>query len=108
MTEELNRTRLELALLNDRIRALMNLGDRTDLAAIRSVVSALIQSEKFGTSLSDTLRVLSVEFRLFRLTAAETKAARLPAMMTVPLMVLLMPALFIIILGPAIVGVMKM
>lgn len=107
MTEELNRTRLELALLNDRVRALMNLADRTDLGAMRSLVSALIQSEKFGTSLTDTLRVLSEEFRLTRLSMAEAKAARLPALITVPLMVLLMPALFIVILGPAILGMME-
>lgn len=107
MTEELNRTRLELALLNDRVRALMNLGDRTDLGAMRSLVAALIQSEKFGTSLTDTLRVLSEEFRMMRISIAEAKAARLPALITVPLMVFLMPALFIIILGPAMLGVMK-
>ncbi len=105
MTEELNRTRLELSLLNDRVRALMNLGERTDMVAFRSLISALIQSERFGTSLTDTLRVLSEEFRILRLSKAEEKAARLPVMMTVPLMLLLMPALFIIILGPAIVNI---
>ncbi|MES2984376.1 MAG: type II secretion system F family protein [Pseudomonadota bacterium] len=105
MTAELNRTRLELALINDRVRALMNLGERTDMVAFRSLVSALIQSERFGTSLTDTLRVLSEEFRVQRLTDAEVKAARLPVMMTVPLICFLMPALFIIVLGPAMVGV---
>ncbi|MDX2096105.1 MAG: type II secretion system F family protein [Alphaproteobacteria bacterium] len=106
MTGELNRTRLELALLNDRARALNNLNERTDLPAFRSLVSALIQSERFGTSLSDTLRVLSEEFRLQRLSIAETKAARLPVLMTVPLIFLLMPAFFLIVLGPAIVKIM--
>ncbi|MEJ0010797.1 MAG: hypothetical protein WDN72_10225 [Alphaproteobacteria bacterium] len=72
-TEELNRTRLELALINDRVRALMNLGDRTNMVAFRSLVAALIQSERFGTSLTDTLRVLSEDFRLLRLSAAEAK-----------------------------------
>ena len=103
MTAELNRTRLELALINDRVRALMNLGERTDMVAFRSLISALIQSERFGTSLTDTLRVLSDEFRLERLSIAEAKAARLPVMMTVPLIFLLMPAFFLIVLGPAIV-----
>ena len=106
MTSELNRTRLELALLNDRVRALMNLGERTDMVAFRSLISALIQSERFGTSLTDTLRVLSEEFRLQRLSEAEAKAARLPVLMTIPLIFLLMPALFIVVLGPAIVKVM--
>ena len=106
MTAELNRTRLELSLLNDRVKALMNLGDRTGMVAFRSLVVALIQSERFGTSLTDTLRVLSEDFRLQRLMNAEAKAARLPVLLTIPLIFLLMPALFIIVLGPAIIKTM--
>lgn len=106
MTKELNRTRLELSLLNDRVKALMNLGDRTGMVAFRSLVVALVQSERFGTSLTDTLRVLSEDFRLQRLATAEAKAARLPVLMTLPLMVLLMPAFFIIIMGPAVIKMM--
>ena len=104
MTAELNRTRLELALINDRVRALLNLGDRTNMVQFRSLVAALIQSEKFGTSLTDTMRVLSEDFRLMRLTDAETKAARLPVLLTIPLIFLLMPAFLLIVLGPAIVS----
>lgn len=107
MTKELNQTRLELSLLNDRVKALMNLGDRTGMVAFRSLIVALIQSERFGTSLSDTLRVLSEDFRLQRLAAAEAKAARLPVLITLPLMVLLMPALFMIILGPAVLSMTR-
>lgn len=107
MTEELNRTRLELALLNDRVRALMNLAERTDLVAFRSLVAALVQSERFGTSLTDTLRVLSEDFRLQRLFAAEAKAAKLPVYMTIPLIFLLMPAFFLIVLGPAAISYMQ-
>lgn len=103
MTGELNRTRLELALINDRTRALMNLGDRTNMVQFRSLVAALIQSEKFGTSLTDTMRVLSEDFRLLRLSDAEAKAARLPVLLTIPLIFLLMPAFLLIVLGPAIV-----
>ena len=106
MTAELNRTRLELALLNDRVRALTNLGDRTDMVAFRSLVSSLIQSERFGTSLTDTIRVLSEDYRLQRLMDAEVKAARLPVMLTIPLIFLLMPAFMLIVLGPAIIGFM--
>jgi len=58
ITLELNRTRLELTLLNDRSQALTNLSERTDMLAFRTLVSTLLQSEKFGTSLTDTLRVL--------------------------------------------------
>lgn len=103
MTEELNRTRLELALINDRVRALMNLGERTNMVAFRSLVAALIQSERFGTSLTDTLRVLSEDFRLQRLSQAEAKAARLPVLLTIPLIFFLMPSFMLIVLGPAIV-----
>lgn len=107
MTAELNRTRLELALINDRVRALTNLGDRTNMVQFRSLVAALIQSEKFGTSLSDTMRVLSEDFRLMRLSEAEGKAARLPVLLTVPLIFLLMPAFLLIVLGPAVVQFSK-
>jgi len=106
ITLELNRTRLELTLLNDRAQALANLAERTDMLAFRSLVTTLLQSEKFGTSLTDTLRVLSEDFRHTRLMLAEEKAARLPVLMTIPLILLLIPALFLIILGPAMINVM--
>ena len=106
MTFELNRTRLELALINDRVRALMNLADRTKMLAFRSLVATLIQSERFGTSLTDTLRVLSEDFRLQRLAMAEAKAARLPVLLTIPLIFLLMPAFLLIVMGPAIISFM--
>ncbi len=105
ITKELNRTRLELALLSDRSQALQNLADRTDLIPFRSLVAALIQTEKFGTSLTDTLRVLSEDYRQTRLSLAEQKAGRLPVMMTIPLICLLLPALLIVILGPPFIKV---
>ena len=107
ITLELNRTRLELTLLNDREQALTNLSERTDMLAFRSLVATLLQSEKFGTSLTDTLRVLSEDFRTTRLLLAEEKAGRLPVLITIPLITLLIPALFMIIMGPAIIGIMK-
>jgi tight adherence protein C len=107
MTQELNRTRLELALLNDRVKALSNLAERTDLIAFRALTAALVQSERFGTSLTDTLRVLSEDFRIQRLIKAEEKAARLPVLLTIPLIFLLMPAFMLIVLGPAIIGFMR-
>ncbi len=107
ITKELNRTRLELALLNDRSQALQNLADRTNLVPFRSLVAALIQTEKFGTSLTDTLRVLSEDYRMTRLSMAETKAGRLPTLMTIPLILLLMPVLLMVILGPAFIRVQQ-
>jgi tight adherence protein C len=103
--DELNKTRLELTLLNDRARALQNLADRTDLVAFRSLVASLLQTERFGTSLTETLRVLADEYRNTRLMIAEQKAGSLPVKMTVPLITLLLPALFLIIMGPALLQV---
>lgn len=105
ITREFNRTRLELALLNDRSQALMNLGDRTNLIPFRSLAAALIQTEKFGTNLTDTLRVLSDDYRQTRLLIAENKANRLPALITVPLIFMLMPAFLLVLLGPAYIQV---
>lgn len=106
ITEELNKTRLELTLLNDRSQALQNLAERTDLVPFRSLVASLLQTERFGTSLTDTLRVLADEYRNTRLMLAEQKAGRLPVLMTIPLITLLLPALFLIIMGPAAVNMM--
>jgi tight adherence protein C len=106
ITDELNKLRMELTLLNDREKALNNFGERVDLVPIRSLVAALLQTERFGTSLMETLRVLSEEYRTTRLILAEEKAARLPVMMTVPLILLLLPALMLIVLGPAIISAM--
>lgn len=108
ITEELNRTRLELTLLNDRSQALTNLAERTDMLCFRALTTTLLQSEKFGTSLTDTLRVLSEDYRNTRLMLAEEKAGRLPVLMTVPLIMLMMPALFLIILGPTIIKIMAL
>ncbi len=107
ITDELNKTRLELTLLNDREKALSNLADRTDLVPFRSLVASLVQTERFGTSLTETLRVLADEYRNTRLMLAEQKAGRLPVLMTIPLITCLLPALFLIILGPAIVSVLE-
>lgn len=106
ITKELNRTRMELTLLSDRSVALQNLAERTDLVAFRSLVAALMQTEKFGTSLTETLRVLSDDYRHTRLMAAENKAGKLPALMTIPMILLMMPAFIMIILGPAIIAAM--
>jgi len=108
IAQELNRTRMELTLLNDRTQALNNLSERTDMIAFRSLVATLLQSERFGTSLTDTLRVLSEDYRNSRLMLAEEKAGRLPAIITIPLIAFLVPALFLIILGPAILQVMHL
>ncbi|HTJ63822.1 MAG TPA: type II secretion system F family protein [Alphaproteobacteria bacterium] len=105
MSDELLLTGIELNFLPDRQRALMNLVKRTDMPKLRALVNSLVQSEKFGTPLANSLRVLSAEFRDERLMKAEEKAAKLPAIMTVPMIMFILPALFIIILGPVIIRI---
>lgn len=99
--EEFSLTAIELGFLTDRRQAFENLAHRIDLDAIRGVVTTMIQTEKYGTPLASALRVLSAEFRNERMMRAEEKAARLPAIMTVPLILFILPVLFIVILGPA-------
>jgi tight adherence protein C len=104
--EELQLTSIELGFLPERRQALINLSRRTNLASIRGVVNTLLQTEKYGTPLSQSLRVLANEFRDQRLLRAEEKAARLPATLTVPMIVFILPVLFIVLIGPAIISVM--
>jgi tight adherence protein C len=99
--DEFALTSIELGFLTDRRSAFENLAMRIDLEAIRGVVTTMIQTEKYGTPLASALRVLSAEFRNDRMMRAEEKAARLPAIMTVPLILFILPVLFIVILGPA-------
>jgi tight adherence protein C len=99
--EEFSLTAIELGFLTDRRQAFENLSMRVDLEAVKGVVTTMIQTEKYGTPLASALRVLSAEFRNERMMRAEEKAARLPAIMTVPLILFILPTLFIVILGPA-------
>ena len=73
---------------------------------LRALVNSLVQSERFGTPLANSLRVLSVEFRNDRMMIAEEKAAKLPAIMTIPMILFILPCLFIVILGPVILHVL--
>ncbi|MES2119106.1 MAG: type II secretion system F family protein [Pseudomonadota bacterium] len=99
--DEFGLTAIELGFLNERRQAFENLAGRVDLEAVRGVVTTMIQTEKYGTPLASALRVLSAEFRNERMMRAEEKAARLPAIMTVPLILFILPTLFVVILGPA-------
>jgi tight adherence protein C len=99
--DEWGLTAIELGFLAERRQAFENLAHRVDLEAVRGVVTTMIQTEKYGTPLASALRVLSAEFRNERMMRAEEKAARLPAIMTIPLILFILPTLFIVILGPA-------
>ncbi|MDE0879730.1 MAG: type II secretion system F family protein [Sphingomonas bacterium] len=99
--DEFTLTAIELGFLTERRQAFENLATRVNLDAIKGVVTTMIQTEKYGTPLASALRVLSSEFRNERMMRAEEKAARLPAIMTVPLILFILPTLFVVILGPA-------
>jgi tight adherence protein C len=104
LADEFGLTAIELAFLPDRSQALANLGERTNMPALRGVINTLQQSEKFGTPLANSLRVLAAEFRDTRMIRAEEKAARLPSLLTVPMMIFILPVLFIVLLGPAVLS----
>lgn len=99
--DEFALTAIELGFLAERRQAFENLAGRVKLDAVKGVVTTMIQTEKYGTPLASALRVLSAEFRNDRMMRAEEKAARLPAIMTVPLILFILPVLFVVILGPA-------
>jgi tight adherence protein C len=99
--DEFALTAIELSFLAERRQAFENLAGRVKLDAVKGVVTTMIQTEKYGTPLASALRVLSAEFRNERMMRAEEKAARLPAIMTVPLILFILPVLFVVILGPA-------
>ena len=99
--DEFALTAIELSFLNERKMAFNNFAYRVNLEAVKGVVTTMIQTERYGTPLASALRVLSAEFRNERMMRAEEKAARLPAIMTVPLIVFILPTLFVVILGPA-------
>ena len=101
LAEEFTITAAELAFLPVRRTALENLMERTGLPAVRGIVTTMHQSERFGTPIAQALRVLSGEFRNQRMMAAEEKAAKLPVLLTLPMMIFILPVLFIVLLGPA-------
>ncbi|OWK33521.1 bacterial type II secretion system protein F domain protein [Sphingomonas dokdonensis] len=99
--DEFALTAIELGFLTDRRLAFENLANRVALEEVKGIVTTMVQTEKYGTPLASALRVLSGEFRNERMMRAEEKAARLPAIMTVPLILFILPVLFVVILGPA-------
>lgn len=101
MADELAFTAIELGFLPDRGEAFRNLVARTGLEEMRALVAILIQTERYGTPLAVALRTLAEEVREAAMLRAEERAARLPAMLTVPLILFVLPPLFVVLLGPA-------
>lgn len=108
LAEELTLLTAEISYLPERRQAYEGLARRTNHPGIKSVTTAMIQAERYGTPLGSALRVMAKENRDMRLTAAEKKAAQLPAKLTVPMIVFFLPVLFVVILGPAILTVIDM
>jgi tight adherence protein C len=108
LAAEFELTAIELTYLPDRQQALENMSERSDSPAMAALVNALRQTEKYGTPLAGSLRILSQEFRQTRAAKAEEKGARMPALMTVPLMVFILPTLITVLLAPAILSALSL
>jgi tight adherence protein C len=107
LAEEFTLSTAELSYLPDRRQAFENLAKRVPLEGVKSLCLAMQQSERFGTPMATTLRVIAQENRDQRMTAAEKKAAALPPQLTVPMILFFLPVLFIVILGPAIIKIIQ-
>jgi tight adherence protein C len=105
LSEEFTLTTAELSYLQDRKVAYENLAKRTGIEGVKSVCLALMQSERYGTPLGQSLRVMAQENRDMRMNEAEKKAAALPPKLTVPMILFFLPVLFIVILGPSYIKV---
>ena len=108
LAEELGLTTAELSYLQERKQAYINLAERTGLDSVKGVATALVQSEKYGTPLGQSLRVMANESRDMRMQEAEKKAAALPPKLTVPMIGFFLPVLFAVIMGPAAMSVMSL
>jgi tight adherence protein C len=104
ISEEWGLAYTELAFLSDRRAALENLAERTGLPTVKAMVTALAQAERYGTPVGASLRVVAQENRDTRMSRAEEKAASLPAKLTVPMVMFFLPVLFMVLIGPTIVG----
>jgi tight adherence protein C len=108
VAEEMHNVGREMRVNADRRTALLNLGARTGLVSVRRLGVTLVQTLEYGTPLSQALRTLSAEMRQEALTRFETRASRLPALLTVPMIVFILPCVFLIVGGPAIVHLVQL
>jgi tight adherence protein C len=105
LAEELTLATAELSYLQERRQAYENLAARTGLESVKSITTALVQAERYGTPVGLALRVLSQESRDHRMNEAEKKAAALPPKLTVPMILFFLPVLFAVIMTPALVQI---
>ena len=107
LADELARTSHELQVIPDSRVALGNMAARTGLESLRRLGTTLIQTMQYGTPLSAALRVLATELRQEALTRFEERAARLPVLLTLPMILFILPCVFLVVGGPAAIRVMK-
>jgi tight adherence protein C len=107
LADELSLTSIELEMIPDHKQVFENLEKRTDCLQIKTLSKTLSQSIEYGSSLAVSLRDLAVESRQKRMLDAEARAAQAPTLLTLPMMFFIMPCLFIVMLGPVIVGMIK-
>jgi tight adherence protein C len=105
---ELATVAAEMRVLSDRTAALSNMADRLDLTALRTIAGTLGQTMRYGTPLAQALRVLAAEMRTLRLTRFEERAARLPVLITLPMICFILPCVLIVVGGPAALDVIAM
>jgi tight adherence protein C len=107
LSDELSLTAIELEMIPDHKQVFTNLENRTDCLAIKTLSKTFSQSIEYGSSLADSLRDLAVESRQKRMLEAEARAAQAPTLLTLPMMFFIMPCLFIVMLGPVIIGMIN-
>ncbi|MFQ3622349.1 MAG: type II secretion system F family protein [Acetobacteraceae bacterium] len=107
VAQEFGLTCSELRILSDRRQAILNLGERTGLDALKRFSATLVQTIQYGTPLTLALRTLSAEMRQDSLVRFEARAARLPVLLTMPMILFILPTVFLVIAGPAFLSVMK-
>ncbi len=98
---------IELNMLSDERKALQRFSDRLDAPAFKAVVANIMQAEEYGTPIAQAMRALSEQFRQDRLVEAEERAAKLPTLISLPMMLLIFPCIYIILLGPAVINIMN-
>lgn len=106
VAQELTLTAQEMRIGNNPRDALTALGARTGLDSLKRLGSTLIQTLQYGTPLTQALRTLSAELRQEQLTRFEERAARLPVLLTLPMIIFILPCVFLVVGGPAIIKVM--
>ncbi len=107
LAEELVRTLQEMQFGVDRSTAMRNLAERTDDPDLRRFVHAIVQAERYGIPIADVLRTQAAELRVKRRQRAEERAMKIPVKIIFPVVLCILPTLFIVIIGPAVIRIVR-